>query len=66
MYHELVALHEQLRALYGVMRERGMFVADLRWFRERMRLRESGRYRIGIQTPSFSDAQQESGNVRRA
>jgi len=44
----------------------GTFSADLRRFRERMRLRESGRCRVGIQTPSLAGAQELPRKVRHA
>lgn len=70
VYHQLVVRHAHVKAVYDVIRtlpdSGGTFTADLRRFRERMRLRESGRCRIGIQTPSLAAAQQESGGRRRA
>lgn len=70
VYHQMVVRHAHLKALYGVIRalpdSSGTFAADLRRFRERKRLRESGRCRVGIQTPSLAAAQQESGGRRRA
>lgn len=58
IYHRLVtrpAHLAKLCAAIGTLPDpTGTFAADLRRFRERMRLRESGRCRIGIQTPSLS------------
>lgn len=68
VYHRLVMRHGHLKRLYATIRalpdSDGTFAQDLRRFRERMRLRESGRCRVGIQTPSLVAAQQDSG-VRR-
>ena len=58
VYHQLVMRHAHLKSLYAAIRalpdSDGTFAADLRRFRERMRLRESGRCRVGIQTPSLA------------
>lgn len=58
VYHRLVMGHVHLKRLYATIRALpdggGAFAADLRRFEERMRLRESGRCRIGIQTPSLA------------
>ena len=69
VYHRLVMRHGHLRRLYATIRalpdSDGTFAQDLRRFRERMQLRESGRCRIGIQTPSLV-AQHESAVKRGA
>jgi ArsR family transcriptional regulator len=70
VYHRLVMRHGHLKRLYATIRalpdSDGTFAQDLRRFRERMRLRESGRCRIGIQTPSLVATQQESSVKRGA
>ena len=57
IYHKLVTRHEHFRTLHvaicALPDSEAMFRADLRRFRDRMRLRESGRCRIGIQTTSL-------------
>ena len=54
VYHRPVLRPVHLEKLYDTIRAlpdaQGAFAADLRRFRNRMRLRESGRCRIGIQT----------------
>lgn len=58
LYHRLVTRPTYLSRLVAVMRALpdadGTFAADLRRFNNRMRLREAGRCRIGIQTSSLS------------
>lgn len=70
VYHKLVAQHRHLKRLYAAIcalpdRE-GVFAADLRRFTQRMRLRQSGRCRIGIQTASFAAAQPDASAKRSA
>jgi ArsR family transcriptional regulator len=64
VYHQLVIRHAYLRSLYAALRglpdSGGTFAADLRRFKERMRLREFGRCRIGIQTPALAGPQPKS------
>lgn len=61
VYHQLVMRHAHIKRLYAAILalpdSDGTFAADLRRFRERMRLRESGRCRVGIQTPSLAAAE---------
>ena len=70
VYHQLVLRHPHLKPLYAAIRALpdgdGTFGADLRRFRARMRLRESGRCRIGIQTASLAGAPQETRSSRAA
>ncbi len=69
VYHRLVMRAGHLKSLYATIRalpDSGTFAADLRRFKERMRLRESGRCRIGIQTASLAAIQPESRSKRRA
>jgi len=58
VYHRLVKGRPHLTRLYAMMQalpdERGVFAADLVRFRKRMRLREAGRCRLGIQTPELA------------
>lgn len=58
VYHRLMRHPSYLVRLYDAILalpdSRGRFGTDLRRFRERMRLRESGRCRIGIQTPTLA------------
>lgn len=58
VYLRLVTQQPYLRSISAAIGElpdkSGVFATDLRRFRERMRLRESGRCRIGIQTPSLA------------
>lgn len=58
VYHRLVGRPPYLARLYDAILalpdSKGRFATDLRRFRERMRLRESGRCRIGIQTPALA------------
>lgn len=60
VYHRLVVRYAHLNGLYATIRalpdSDGTFAQDLRRFRERMCLRQSGRCRIGIQTPSLAAA----------
>jgi ArsR family transcriptional regulator len=60
LYHRLVARPPYLAKLHSALRglpdRNGRFSGDLRRFRERMRLRDSGRCRIGIQTSSLAVA----------
>ena len=57
VYHRPVTRSGHLRRLYATIRalpdNQGVFAQDLGRFKERMRLRESGRCRIGIRTPSL-------------
>ena len=70
VYHRLVMRHAHLKRLYAAIRalpdSAATFASDLRRFTERLRLREAGRCRIGIQTPSLVAAQQDSAVKRRA
>lgn len=54
IYHRLVKGQPHLSRLYAMIRvlpdDEGAFAADLARFRKRMRLREAGRCRVGIQT----------------
>lgn len=69
VYHQLVTSHSHLKRLYEAVRALpdadGAFAADLKRFRERMRLRQAGRCRIGIQTASLA-ASQDGGLKRSA
>lgn len=60
IYHRLVARPPYLAKLHAALRglpdRNGQFSGDLRRFRERMRLRDAGRCRIGIQTPLLAVA----------
>jgi ArsR family transcriptional regulator len=58
VYHQLVSDRSYLKCLYAAIKllpdvERE-FATDLARFRKRMRLRERGRCRIGIQTPELA------------
>lgn len=70
VYHRLVMRPPHLKRLYAAVRalpdSEQIFAQDLRRFTQRMRLRESGRCRIGIQTPSLAAAPQDSGAKRVA
>ena len=70
VYHRLVTRPAHLKALFAVIcalpDARGTFAADLRRFKGRMRLRESGRCRIGIQTASLAGGPQESVLKRKS
>ena len=70
VYHKLVAKHRHLKILYAAIctlpDSGGVFAADLRRFTQRMRLRQSGRCRIGIQTASLAAAQPDSATKRSA
>ena len=61
VYHRLVAQGRHLKSLYAAIAalpdRDGVFAADLQRFARRMRLRQSGRCRIGIQTASLAAAQ---------
>lgn len=63
VYHRLVTRPAYLGRLCAAIRALpdpdGTFAADLRRFRSRMRLRESGRCRIGIQTSALAGAAPE-------
>lgn len=54
VYHRLVTTHEHLRLVVAAIRTLpdadGTFAADMRRFSARMRLRDGGRCRVGIQT----------------
>lgn len=69
VYHQLMTRHSYLNRLYGAVcalpDADGAFTADLKRFRERMRLRQAGRCRIGIQTASLA-ASQDGGLKRSA
>lgn len=69
VYHKLVAQHRHLKSLYAAIcalpDSEGIFAADLRRFEQRMRLRQSGRCRIGIQTASLA-AQPDASAKRSA
>lgn len=60
VYHRLVTRSAHLNRLYATIRMLpdgdGLFAIDLQRFRKRMRLRESGRCRVGIQTRSLAVA----------
>ncbi len=60
VYHQLVVRHAHLKPLYAAISALpdagGTFASDLRRFRARMRLRQAGRCRVGIQTPSLAAA----------
>ena len=70
VYHRLVPGIDHLTKLYAVLRalpdDRAKFAADLRRFKARMRLRESGRCRIGIQVASLAGEQPEQRSRRTA
>lgn len=70
VYHKLVSQHAHLKRLYAAIRalpdSEGVFAADLRRFTQRMRLRQSGRCRIGIQTASLVGAQPDPAAKRSA
>lgn len=70
VYHQLVMSHAHLKRLYAAIRalpdSDRTFAADLRRFRERMRLREAGRCRVGIQTLSLAVSQHDSRARKRA
>lgn len=63
VYHRLVRGVSYLELAYDMLRalpdDDGFFAHDLHNFRERMCLREAGRCRIGIQTPSLAAAEGE-------
>ena len=60
VYHQLVTRHAHLRPLYAAIRALpdgdGAFAADQHRFKARMRLRQAGRCRVGIQTRSLTAA----------
>ena len=60
IYHRLVRQPRYLPRLYSALLvlpdRKGQFSDDLRRFRERMRLRDAGRCRIGIRTSSLGAA----------
>ena len=70
VYHRLVTRPAHLQALFAVICSLpdtgGAFAADLRRFKGRMRLRESGRCRIGIQTASLAGGTQEPALKRKS
>lgn len=70
VYHKLVAKHRHLKALYKTIRalpdSGGTFAADLRRFAQRLRFREAGRCRIGIQTATLAVAQPARTDAGRA
>ncbi len=63
VYHRLVRGVAYLELAYEMLRALpdadGLFAHDLRNFRERMCLREGGRCRVGIRTPSLAVAEGE-------
>lgn len=70
VYHRLLARPAHLGRLVATIRALpdadGTFSSDLHRFGERMRLRASGRCRVGIQTPSLAGAQDLPRKVRYA
>ena len=70
VYHRLVSQHAHLKRLYAAIGalpdSDGTFAADLRRFTQRMRLRQSGRCRIGIQTASLGGTQSDAAAKRSA
>lgn len=58
VYHRLVTGRPHLSRLWATVRvipdATGEFAADLARFQRRMRLREAGRCRVGIQTPELA------------
>lgn len=70
IYHKLVSQHAHLKKLYAAIcalpDSEGVFAADLRRFTRRMRLRQSGRCRIGIQIASLVGAQPNASAKRSA
>lgn len=58
VYHRLVTRYSYLTRLYATIRVlpdvEGSLAGDLARFRKRMRLREAGRCRVGIQTPELA------------
>ena len=69
VYHKLVTQHRHLQRLYAAIcalpDSEGVFAADLRRFSQRMRLRQSGRCRIGSQTASLAAPQSDATVKRR-
>lgn len=69
IYHRLVTEAAHLRALYAVILALpdtvGIFAADLRRFQARMRLRKSGRCRIGIQNSALAGTQTQTSSTKR-
>lgn len=61
VYHRLVRGHTSVTSIYATIRglpdAEGIFAADLVRFQGRMRLREGGRCRVGIQTAEFAVAE---------
>lgn len=70
VYHRPVLRPVHLAKLFDTIRAlpdaRGTFIADLRRFKNRMRLRESGRCRIGIQTASLAVPLPNQGDIEHA
>lgn len=74
VYHRLVTRHEHLRQLVAAIRVLpdgdGSYAADRRRFNARMRLRDGGRCRVGIQSTAVTGAldgsRTESRSKRRA
>ena len=70
VYHKLVSQHAYLKRLHAAIcalpDSEGVLAADLRRFSQRMRLRESGRCRIGIQTASLVGANPDAVGKRSA
>ena len=70
VYHRLVPGVDLLTKLYAVLRalpdDRAKFATDLRRFKARIRLREAGRCRIGIQVASLVGEQPERRSRRAA
>jgi ArsR family transcriptional regulator, arsenate/arsenite/antimonite-responsive transcriptional repressor len=63
IYHRLVCSVTYLNLSYEMLRalpdSDGLFARDLQNFRQRMRLREDGRCRVGIQTASLAATEGE-------
>lgn len=70
VYHKLVADYRHLKALYKTIcalpDSDGTFASDLRRFAQRLRVREDGRCRIGIQTASLASPQLVRADAGRA
>ena len=70
VYHKLVTHHRYLKTLYAAIcalpDSEGVFATDFQRFARRMRLRQSGRCRVGIQTASLAVAQQDAAVKRSA
>lgn len=59
IYHKLVGEAALLKHLYAFVRalpdDGGVFASDVQRFRKRLRLRDNGRCKVGIQTPELAD-----------